>query len=148
MMFGLTPFNKSVVRSTSDRDPFRDMIDDFFKDDFFPMRSLRYDTFKIDVREEDDAFMIDADLPGVKKEDIKIEYHDGMMTISIQHEENKNEETKTYIHRERKSCAMTRSLDLGDLDETSIHAELKDGVLSIKAPKAKVVQKKKQIEIK
>ncbi len=147
-MFGLTPFNKQVVRSTSERDPFRDMIDDFFKDDFFPMRSLRYDTFKIDVREEDNAFMIDADLPGIKKEDIKIEYHDGMMTISIEHEENKNEETKTYIHRERKACSMTRTLDLGDLDESNIQAELKDGVLSIKAPKATVVQKKKHIEIK
>ena len=147
-MFGLTPFNKQVVRPTKERDNFRDFIDDFFSDDFFPMRSLRFDTFKIDVREQDRTFVIEADLPGIKKEDVAIDYHDGLMTISIQHEISKDEESKTYIHRERKQCSMKRTLELGDIDDTLVEAELKDGVLTIKAPKIDAVQKRRQIEIK
>lgn len=147
-MFGLTPFNKNVIRQTNERDGFRDLIDDFFSDDFFPMRSLRFDTFKIDIIEKDNIYMIEADLPGIKKEDIAIDYHDGLMTISINHESSKDEETKNYIHRERKQCSMKRTLNLGEIDDSQVEAKLNDGVLLIKAPKANFVQKRKQIEIK
>ncbi len=147
-MFGLTPFNKQVVRQTNERENLRDLIDDFFSDDFFPMRNLRFDTFKIDVRDQDQMYVIEADLPGIKKEEIGIEYHEGLMTISIQQEVKKDDETKNYIHRERKQCSMKRTLNLGDLDDSKIEAELKDGVLMIKAPKLQVAHQRKQIEIK
>lgn len=147
-MFGLTPFNKHVVRPASERETFRDLIDDFFSDDFFPMRQLKYDTFKLDVHEESGAYLIEADLPGIKKEDISINYHDGLLDISVNHETSKDTETKTYIHRERTHTSMHRSLDLGDLDDEKIEAELKDGVLKIKAPKINLVHSKKQILIK
>jgi len=147
-MFGLTPFNKQVVRQTNERENLRDLIDDFFSDDFFPMRNLRFDTFKIDVHEHDNAYVIEADLPGIKKEEIAIDYHDGLMTISINQESKKDEETKNYIHRERKQCSMKRTLNLGDLDDSKVEAELKDGVLMIKAPKLETSQRRKQIEIK
>lgn len=147
-MFGLTPFNKQVVRQTNERENLRDLIDDFFSDDFFPMRNLRFDTFKIDVRDQDQMYVIEADLPGIKKEEIGIEYHEGLMTISIQQKVKKDDETKNYIHRERKQCSMKRTLNLGDLDDSKIEAELKDGVLMIKAPKLQVAHQRKQIEIK
>lgn len=147
-MFGLTPFNKQVVRQTNERENLHDLIDDFFSDDFFPMRNLRFDTFKIDVRDQDQMYVIEADLPGIKKEEIGIEYHEGLMTISIQQEVKKDDETKNYIHRERKQCSMKRTLNLGDLDDSKIEAELKDGVLMIKAPKLQVAHQRKQIEIK
>ncbi|MFA5471701.1 MAG: Hsp20 family protein, partial [Acholeplasmataceae bacterium] len=107
-MFGVTPFNKSVVRRKGEPETFSDLIDDFFGDDFFPLRSLRYDTFKVDIREEDNAYLIEADMPGVKKEDIHLDYHDGLLNISIKHEESKEEETKNYVHRERKHASMHR----------------------------------------
>ncbi len=147
-MFGVTPFNGHVVKRNNEPDAFRDLIDDFFRDDFFPFRSLKYDTFKVDIQEKDDNYLIEADMPGIKKEDIHLEYHDGLLNISISHEENKEEKDKNYIHRERKQCAMHRTLNLGDLDEEHIEAQLKDGILTIKAPKTTIAQTTKQIEIK
>ena len=147
-MFGVTPFNKSVVRRKGEPETFSDLIDDFFGDDFFPLRSLRYDTFKVDIREEDQAYLIEADMPGVKKEDIHIDYHDGLLSISIEHEEQKEEEKKNYVHRERKQCSMHRTLNLGELDQEKIEASLEDGILKIKAQKAEFIETKKRIQIK
>ncbi len=147
-MFGVTPFNRHVVRRNNEPDALRDLIDDFFGDDFFPLRSLRYDTFKVDIREEGNAYIIEADMPGIRKEDIHLDYHEGLLEISINHEETKEEENKHYIHKERKQCAMHRSLNLGDLDVDNIEASLKDGILNIKAPKADIVETKQRITIK
>jgi HSP20 family protein len=147
-MFGLTPFNDSVVRKNRKEQSLSDFVDDFFGDDFFPMRNLRHDTFKVDVRDDEDKFIIEADMPGVKKEEIQIDYHEGLMSISINHEETKEEKEKSYVHRERRRCSMSRNLNLGDLDFEKIEASLKDGILKIIAPKAKVVENKKRIQIK
>lgn len=148
VMFGVTPFNRNVVRRKSESDPFANLIDDFFRDDFFPLRNLRYDTFKVDIREENNAYMIEADMPGIKKEEIRLDYKDGYLEISIEHDEAKEEENKNYIHKERKMCSMNRTLNLGELDFEQIEATLKDGILTIKAPKAIKADNKKRIEIR
>jgi HSP20 family protein len=147
-MFGVTPFNRSVVHRKNEPSTFNDLIDDFFGDDFFPLRSLRYDTFKVDIREEQNMYLIEADMPGIKKEEIHLDYQDGLLSISIEHEEKKEEENKNYVHRERKQTAMHRTLNLGELDIDKIEASLKDGILNIKAPKAEIVESKKRIQIK
>lgn len=147
-MFGLTPFNDSVLRKRGTEQSLSDLVDDFFGDDFFPVRNLRRDTFKVDVRDDDNKFIIEADMPGVKKEEIQIDYHEGLLSISINHEETKEDKEKSYIHRERRLCSMTRNLNLGELDFEKINASLKNGILSIVAPKAEIVEHKKCIEIK
>lgn len=147
-MFGVTPFNRNVVRKNSESDPFRDLIDDFFRDDFFPLRNLKYDTFKVDIRDEGNHYLIEADMPGIKKEDIHLDYRDGYLNISISEETSKEEKKENYIHRERTRSSMHRTLNLGDLNIEKIDAQLKDGILTIKAPKAEVIEKKTMIEIK
>lgn len=147
-MFRLTPFNQNVVRREANKNSLSDYVDDFFRDDFFPLRNLRYDTFKVDVKEEENAFIIEADMPGVKKEEIELNYEDGLMIISIARNETKEEEETNYVHRERKQCSMKRTLNLGDLDFDKIEASLKDGILRVSAPKTEVVETKKRIEIK
>jgi len=147
-MFGVTPFNRNVARRKTEPDPFGNLIDDFFRDDFFPFRNLRYDTFKVDIREEDKKFVIEADMPGIKKEEIHLDYHDGYLDISIEHEESKDAENKNYIHKERRMCSMNRTLNLGELDFDRIEASLNDGILTVNAPKATKIENKKRIEIK
>jgi HSP20 family protein len=150
-MFGLTPFNRSTVRRTSDQDPFANFIDDFFSDGFegfFPTRNLRHDTFKIDVKEEDNAYIIEADLPGVRKEEIQLNYQEGCLSISVERSETKEEDTKNYIHRERRQSTMRRRINLGDLDPDQIDAKLEDGILTVTAPKTAIIDKTKRIEIK
>ncbi len=135
-MFKLTPFNTSP-RKRSDMMDFSDMIDDFFAS---PFRSLRHDTFKIDVEEEDNAYLVKADLPGVQREDIKVSYEDQVMNIEVKHDENKEEEDKekNYIHRERRVCSMRRAIHLPDIDPDKIKAKLENGVLNIRAEKSEI----------
>ena len=147
-MFRITPFNRTTVRRTDDNDRFANLFDDFFSDDFFPFRSLQRDTFKLDVKEEGNAYIIEADMPGIKKEEIQLDYQDGYLCISVVRKEKKDDEQKNYVHRERRYAAMKRSINLGDLDMNQIEANLNDGVLTIKAPKQSVVENKKKIEIK
>ncbi|MDD3023869.1 MAG: Hsp20 family protein, partial [Syntrophomonadaceae bacterium] len=88
-MSGLIPFNRnrSMLRTTGFED-FYNMLDDFFNDIKPSTRSLVNDSFKIDVRENENDYCIDAELPGVKKEEIKIELNDGKFSIAVQREEN------------------------------------------------------------
>jgi len=147
-MLGLTPFNRSLARRTDEKDDFFNVIDEFFNDSFYPNRNLRRDTFKIDVKDEGDFFTVEADLPGIKNEEIELNYQEGQLLISIHREEEKKEEKNNYIHRERKVTSMRRAINLGDLVTDQIEAELKDGILTIKAPKATQVEQKTRIQIK
>ena len=146
-MFGVTPFNRNAVRKNNESDTFRDLIDDFFRDDFFPFRNLKYDTFKVDIRDEGDHYLVEADMPGIKKSDIHLDYRDGLLNISIESETSKEENNKTYIHRERITQAMHRTLNLGELNVDKIEASLNDGILTIRAPKAEIIEKKTEINI-
>lgn len=123
------------------------MIDDFFTDDFPVRRSLSHDTFKIDVRDEEKNYLIEAELPGVNKEDITLSVDDGILTIAVKHEEQKEEKDKNYIHRERRYSSMERRLMLGDVDGAGITAKLNDGLLEVKIPKKEKQDTSKEIEI-
>lgn len=142
-MFGLTPYNRNALSRRRDR--VEDFLSDFFSDPFFSMKN---DTFKLDVKEKDGAYLIEADLPGIDKKDIELNYRDGALTIEINHSEEKKDEQENYVHRERCQAHMSRTLNLGDLKSEKIEADLKDGVLTIKAPKADEIENSKRIAIK
>ena len=147
-MTNLIPFKgKNSNLSTQGFGNIFNMIDDFFTDDFPIRRSLSHDTFKIDVREEDSNYLVEAELPGVNKEDISISVDDGILTIAVKHEEQKEEKDKNYIHRERRYSSMERRLMLGDADGTGIKAKLNDGLLEIKIQKKDKQDTSKKIEI-
>jgi len=135
-MWKMTPFSSSP-RKRSDFDDFIDIFDDFFRT---PSRSLRYDTFKIDVEEKDDKYEIKADLPGVKKDEIKVSYDDNTLVIAIEREEKKEEEQeeRKYLHRERRFESMKRAIHLPDIDPSKMTAKHENGVLHIEAKKAEV----------
>ncbi|MCK9235512.1 MAG: Hsp20 family protein [Acholeplasmataceae bacterium] len=146
-MFAMTPWGRGSVRR---REPetVRDLINDFFQDDFYPMRRYTRETFKLDVKDEGNAFIIEAELPGVKKENITLNYHDGLLDIAIEHQEEKEETDQNYLHRERRYRSMRRTLNLGELDESQIDARLEEGILTVKAPKKERVETTTKIEIK
>lgn len=101
----------------------------------------------IDVREYEDHFLIEADVPGVLKEAIVLNYEQDLLSIEIEAKEQ-DDAQETYLHRERGGCMVERKLDLGDLDPERIEAELKDGVLRVKAYKSTPNNQRKTIEIK
>ncbi|MDD2371660.1 MAG: Hsp20/alpha crystallin family protein [Firmicutes bacterium] len=123
------------------------MIDDFFTDDFPLSRSLSHDSFKVDIKDEEKNYLIEAEMPGAKKEEVQISYDEGLLTIAFNHEENTEEKDKNYIHRERRCTSMQRNIKLNNVDATGIKAKLKDGLLEITIPKKEQEDKSKKIEI-
>lgn len=131
-MFGLVPFKKNGVRTTGDS--FDDFITGFFNDDFFtPMAGIN--NFNTDIKETDTEYIVEADLPGVKKEDITLDYKDNNLIISAKRENEINEEKDNYIRRERSYGSFSRSFYIDNVDKNSIEASFNDGQLKITLPK-------------
>lgn len=147
-MTGLVPFNrKNTGLLNTGFEDFYNMLDDFFSDNWSPRRSLARDTFKINVQQNEKEYLIDAELPGVNKEEISLDLSDGRLNIAVKREEKINEEKKNYIHRESRFSSMSRSVYLEDADVKGIKAKLDNGVLRITVPRQEKTVKSEQIEI-
>ena len=148
-MFGLVPFRKNLP---SEHDAFTSLFDifnePFFND--FPMTSASSGKFKVDVKDNGNDYELTAELPGMSKENISLDYTNNYLTISAQRNDEKNESDGkgNYIRRERHFGNMSRSFYIDNIDETKIKAEFKDGILKVDLPKVtEQVQQVKQIPI-
>lgn len=122
--------------------PSRLLFEDLFND-------LKVDEkIKCDIYEKDGNYMVEASIPGFKKDDIKIEVDKGNLTIIAEKEESEKDESKKYIRRERNLYGKyQRSFYLGDIDEENVQANFSDGILEITIPKKQIETTKKFIEI-
>ena len=121
-------------------------LDDIFDDLIVPERS---NTMKCDIYEEDGKYKVEMDIPGFKKEDIKLDCDNGYLTIKAENNRNNDvKDGKKYIRKERSYSKYERSFYLGDCDEDNIDASYKDGTLYITIPKKDAKKDKKYIEIK
>jgi len=101
-----------------------------------------------DIREDEDKYSLHLDLPGVKKEDVKITFNNGQIAISGERNFEKEEKNSKYHHVERAFGKYYRAFNLPEkILEDKIDAEFKDGILKITIPKAEEA-KPKQIEVK
>ena len=106
-----------------------------------------------DVKETDKGYDVDIDMPGFKKDDIKLELQNGYLTVSAQRdsEHDDKDDSGKWLRRERYAGACSRSFYVGDdVKESDIHASYKDGMLCLQVPKAEVkpeVEAKHQIAI-
>jgi len=140
----LTRFNRPESDVASKR--FSDVMDEFFSD----FVSARRETFipRVDVSETDSEFIIDVLLPGIKKEDIDVNIENGMLNISGERSIEKEDDGRRFHRIETEYGTFNRSLQLPDnVDEESIHASFKDGILNITVKKSED-KVKKQISIK
>ena len=113
-----------------------DLFDDFFRgDDFFPRRE--HGLMKTDIKEKDDKYVIEMDLPGYEKENINLELKNGYLYVIAKVEtENNSDENEKYIHKERFYGECSRNFYVGeDITEEDIVAEFKNGILKITIPK-------------
>lgn len=145
-MFDLTPFKKNQVARTDDAIDFYNMVENFFNDNQAPFKSFN-DKFKLDIKENDKEFIVDAEVPGYSKDDIHIKFDNDRLTISVSKKEEKSEEGEKYIHKERSYQSMQRSIYLPNIDEGSIKASFENGILKITAPKSAEAAKKTEIKI-
>ena len=126
-------------------DNFGDVFNGFFRTPL-THRSVRKARMPaVDVAETDTAYQVKAELPGIRKEDLDVTVDDGVLTIKAEHEGNQEQtEIGQLIRQERSYGKFVRSLRLGaNVDEETITAEYRDGVLHITLPKAKEVQPRK-----
>jgi HSP20 family protein len=101
-----------------------------------------------DISEDEDSYQLKLDLPGVKKEDVKINYENGQLSISGERKQEIEKKNSKYHRVERSYGKYFRSFNLpSKIKEDKINAEFKDGQLTITVPKSEEV-KPKQIEVK
>ena len=146
-----------LLPSIFGEDLFDDMMDFPFEDEFFGRKNPLYgkrakNLMKTDVKETENGYELDIDLPGFKKEEINVELDNGYLTISAAKNVNKDEEKKhgRYIRRERYSGAVQRSFYVGDaITEEDIKAKYEHGILKLSVPKkdAKAVETSGNIAI-
>lgn len=113
-----------------------DLIDQMFSGDEF--LSPQFRTPFIDVLEEDDRYVVEAELPGLSEKDIKLELKDSTLFLSTAKSENKEEKNEKgrWLRRERREFQFSRSLALPeDVDVEKIEAKFRDGLLTIALPK-------------
>ena len=128
-----------------------DLFDEMFRDPFFEGTESK--VMKTDIKEKKDKYLIDIDLPGYEKEDIKMEISDGYLTVhaSVNKEVNDEKDKGKYVRKERYVGECSRSFYVGDnVTEDEIKAKFKNGTLTIEVPKKddkKELPEKKYIPI-
>ena len=138
-MFNMMPYraNQNMTRREN-RGYFEDFANDFFRPFFGDFGMLAEQRpMRVDVRDEGDQFVLEADMPGMKKEDLKVEVNDGVLTISANYDQNaeKKDDEDKYIFRERRFGSMRRAFNVEGIREEDITAAFKDGVLTLTLPK-------------
>lgn len=93
------------------------------------------DYFRTDVLDQGDHYMLEAELPGFRKEDIHVDIEDSHLTIHAESISEKDEEEKNYVRRERSQRSFSRRFNITDVKEGEISAEYEHGILKVKLPK-------------
>jgi len=145
-MFDMVPFKRSRLFKKGE-----DFFDNFFDEDFtmpMPFEKMGF-SFKVDMKETDTSYVVEADLPGVAKEDVDIDYKNNYLTIKAKREEKIEEKKENFVRKERKYGEFKRMFYVDNVDEENIKATFTDGVLKVELPKtekAKIETKRIVIE--
>lgn len=127
-----------------------DMISDpFFGDGFFGPFFMGRDfqnSFRVSVKDAGDLYELDAELPGVQRDQLGIDVNDGVLTISAEWNQS-NDSKDGYVMNERRYGKMQRSFNIDGVDESAITASYTDGVLRLNLPKRTEQVSGRRIEI-
>ena len=132
-------------------DPLNELVDDFFKG--FLVRPVAYEgrgalpRLSVDVAEKNGAYVVKGDLPGVKKEDIRVTVDGAQVTLEAEVKQEKSTDNERVLHTERTYGKVSRAFTLPqEVDEAQVQAKFQDGVLELTLPK-KQAAARKQITI-
>jgi HSP20 family protein len=135
------------------RDPFNDLVDDFFKGFFVrpavygnaPQGGYAAARVKVDVSEKNGAYLVNAELPGVRKEDIQVQIDGAQVTLSaeVKREKDTKDAEERVLYTERSYGKLSRSFTLPEeLDEAKAEAKFREGVLQLTLPKKAAPERK------
>ena len=132
---------KNYITPRRSNNLFDEAFDDFFRPFYMDSES----TFmKTDIKETNNSYVMDVEMPGLDKKDISLKFESGYVTISAKKEER--EDDGKYLRRER-ATSYSRSYYMGDVDEKQIKAKYENGVLTVTVPKERLEEVKHQISI-
>ena len=151
-MLNIIPYNQlrrnELLRSgASGYDDFYNLFEDLWGTGFPGRQNAVKSLFKVDIVENEDEYIIEADLPGIKKEEINLSIDDNCLIISVEHTDEATNEDKNYLHKERYVSSMKRRINLSNVKFSEITAKLEDGVLSLTVPKENPANQVRKIEI-
>ena len=142
-MYTLVPFRRSLNRELTN--PFSG---DNFLRSFFDMSDMVGSAgFRVDIREDDKAYHLEAEIPGVAKDKLNVNVEDDTLTISADLNEEKKEERGSYLYSERRTGHVERCFNLEGIDAENITADYKNGVLMVNLPKQQPTPKKEARKI-
>lgn len=122
-----------------------DLFDDFFRDPFFNKKENK--VMKTDIKENEKSYIINVDLPGYAKENIKLDITDGYLTITAKTDNKEEEIEEKYIRKERYFGECSRSFYVGEeIKEEDIEATFKNGTLKIELPKLEEKELEKEVK--
>ena len=126
-------------RHLNNLDPFDRCMTDSFFNPFFEMGDMiGSSAFRVDVKDKRDHYQIEAELPGVSRDQIEITAQDGVLTIAANMNMEKQEEKEDYVYSERRMGRFQRSFNLDGIREEGIKAAYENGVLKLTLPKEDV----------
>lgn len=135
--------NRNLIKPSN----FVNMVDDFINDSLETGKNMFMDTFKVDVKELNHEYIVEAEVPGVKKQDIDLRLEDDRLSISVNQESKENEVEDYYIHRERRFSSMERTLYLPHAKQDGVSAKLEEGLLTVRIAKEGKPDNSLKIEI-
>ncbi|MGI6239764.1 MAG: Hsp20/alpha crystallin family protein [Christensenellales bacterium] len=114
--------------------------DDFFRPFFFGGDAMPA-SFRVDVKDEGEQYVMEAELPGISRDHIKIDVDDGVLTIIAEWKQADKEGRGEYLVSERRAGRVQRSFTLENVLEDQITAEYSDGVLRLTMPKREEIRR-------
>lgn len=140
-MTSMIPFGRNRNRELT---PFQ-LMRTFFEDPLFTDTDVNafsaWGGIRADVKDMGGEYLVEAEMPGVTRDKISLDVHDGVLTISAEEETEQKEEKNSYVYRERRFGRVSRSFALDNINEGGINAEYKDGVLFVHLPKQEPAKK-------
>lgn len=134
MMHYMTPFERTGYDLFHSM---RDWENEFFGSD---KTAAQLRSCKTDIRDTGEDYIMEAELPGFTKEEIKLDVQDDVLTLTAVHKEKTEEEKAkdgTYLRKERSRCSYQQKLDLSGIDVEHLEASYENGILTLKMPKKK-----------
>jgi len=138
-MFGLTPFRRRkgdiIVKKPSEvLSDVEQLFDNFVGS---PLLSSLYEKqyMRADIKEDEKEYIVEVELPGVKKEEIDVSIDNDVLTISVNRNEQVEEKTEQYIRQERRVGSFSRSFYIDNVDIDNVSAKFENGILTVLLPK-------------